>query len=305
MRRRVRRIYPVFLLVLGLYLVLSHLFPSESKLPASMSATFVYVAQNVLLVPLGFGVVPIIVVTWSLGFEMVFYICIPLLVIALKMHRWAPWQRAAFFSVLTLSIFLGQLLPTSVPKIEVQYAMFAGGILVYEAAHSFDIRRLAREPVVFVSAVLALTGTLFAPSVLHVASGSISLNAGHAWALRSLILFPSYTLLVLCATMQDSRLGRVMMWRPFVYLGDMSYSWYLIHGLALKGFVFLVFPLLTVVGFTGPSAAMFLGLLPFALLATLVASTLLYVGVEKPLSLGRATGAAMSVRRSIAPDPGI
>ena len=46
--RRVRRIYPAFLAVLGLYLMLSLLFPEQSKLPAGLPDAVVYIGENIL-----------------------------------------------------------------------------------------------------------------------------------------------------------------------------------------------------------------------------------------------------------------
>jgi peptidoglycan/LPS O-acetylase OafA/YrhL len=64
--------------------------------------------------------------------------------------------------------------------------------------------------------------------------------------------------------------------------GSMSYSYYLIHGFALKALsvcVLVVYPL------NGPNVALFVLLLPVAFAATLAASILLYVAIEKPFSL--------------------
>jgi len=51
MERRVRRIYPTFLVMLVVYLGLSVIVPSESKLPVERFAAITYVVENVLLLP--------------------------------------------------------------------------------------------------------------------------------------------------------------------------------------------------------------------------------------------------------------
>jgi peptidoglycan/LPS O-acetylase OafA/YrhL len=56
MSRRVERIYPAFAAVFAVYLVLTFLFPQESKIPSPWPHGLLYVVQNVLLLP---GIVPI------------------------------------------------------------------------------------------------------------------------------------------------------------------------------------------------------------------------------------------------------
>ncbi len=46
MKRRIERIYPTFLCVLAIYLVLSALFPAENKIPARASEAAIYILQN-------------------------------------------------------------------------------------------------------------------------------------------------------------------------------------------------------------------------------------------------------------------
>src|SRR5690606_4132801 len=74
MRRRLQRIYPTFLVLLTIYLGLSFLIPSESKLPPGAAEASFYVLQNVLLLPGMFAIKPIITVAWSLSYEMFFYL---------------------------------------------------------------------------------------------------------------------------------------------------------------------------------------------------------------------------------------
>jgi exopolysaccharide production protein ExoZ len=66
-------------------------------------------------------------------------------------------------------------------------------------------------------------------------------------------------------------------------LGNMSYSYYLIHGLALKA-AFMVLP----------SSQMFLVLLPLAFALTLIPSMALFLLVERPLSLAPAKAAPVA-----------
>jgi exopolysaccharide production protein ExoZ len=69
MKRRVWRIYPVFLVVFAIYFVLSFVFPSESKIPNSLTGGAIYLLQNLLLLPGVFSIPPMIFVAWSLSYE--------------------------------------------------------------------------------------------------------------------------------------------------------------------------------------------------------------------------------------------
>lgn len=75
--RRVRRIYPAFIVVLSGYVVLSLLAGRESKIPDGAGAGVVYIVSNVLLLPGLFPIEPLVAVAWSLSYEMFYYFTIP------------------------------------------------------------------------------------------------------------------------------------------------------------------------------------------------------------------------------------
>ena len=70
-------------------------------------------------------------------------------------------------------------------------------------------------------------------------------------------------------------------WTPLRYLGNMSYSYYLIHGVTLKGISLVLFSILEPVN----APLMFGILLVTSFILTLVTSTFLFMCVEKPMSL--------------------
>ena len=94
--RRIERIYPTFLVVLGIYLILSFMFPEQSKLPSDPLQAILYLVQNLLLLPGIFPIIPIIAVSWSLSYEMFYYLFIPLVISGLTSARLA--SRAAVCS---------------------------------------------------------------------------------------------------------------------------------------------------------------------------------------------------------------
>jgi peptidoglycan/LPS O-acetylase OafA/YrhL len=79
-------------------------------------------------------------------------------------------------------------------------------------------------------------------------------------------------------------LARAFSWRPIRYLGNMSYSYFLLHGFTLKALSVLAF---TIVAPSGRSPLLLCLLLPISFAATWVTSTVLFVCVEKPFSLDR------------------
>ncbi|MEO8036829.1 MAG: acyltransferase, partial [Acidobacteriota bacterium] len=78
-RRRIQRIYPTFLAVFVLYLLLSFVFSGQSKLPHGTIAASGYVLANLLLLPGLLPIEPLITVAWSLSYEVFYYLSAPLL----------------------------------------------------------------------------------------------------------------------------------------------------------------------------------------------------------------------------------
>ncbi len=105
LKRRIHRLYPTFLVVLAIYVGISVVIPQYSKLPHSIYQAVIYVAENVCMLPGIFNITPIITVSWSLSYELFFYLTIPLGFSFLGMCRLSSKQRLYFwlslFTVLT------------------------------------------------------------------------------------------------------------------------------------------------------------------------------------------------------------
>jgi exopolysaccharide production protein ExoZ len=93
LRRRFTRIYSVFLVVLGLYLTLSFIFPGESKLPQTPMAASIYILENLLLLPGVLPIRPIITVSWTLSYVALYCILLPPMVESTGMRGWRPGRR--------------------------------------------------------------------------------------------------------------------------------------------------------------------------------------------------------------------
>ena len=128
LQRRLWRIYPTFLAVLAIYLLISALLPQYSKLPAAAGAAAVYIVQNLLLLPGMFPVKPIIEVAWSLSYEMFFYLAMPAIIGALVLRRRSRTWRLGFFMLL----WVGGLALAAVLAGPARLSLFIAGVLLYE-----------------------------------------------------------------------------------------------------------------------------------------------------------------------------
>jgi exopolysaccharide production protein ExoZ len=272
MARRVERIYPAFIAVFVLYVALSLVFPNESKIPADLSNGLLYLLANFLLLPGIVSIEPMITVAWSLSYEMFFYLVMPLVVAGLGLRQRSPAWRVAFFVAVAMLIAVYGAAEGG----HVRLIMFISGVLLYEASKSFDVP----SPGSAVGLLALLAGLSSATLPVYGTAGA-TLKIG--------ILFVAFlTLTLVCFQAPGAWLSRCFSWTPLRWLGNMSYSYYLLHGLALKA-AFLV------LGWVAPAAdhaswIVFWGLLPVMFVLTLVPTTVLFLLVERPFSLVKAKG---------------
>jgi peptidoglycan/LPS O-acetylase OafA/YrhL len=104
------------------------------------------------------------------------------------------------------------------------------------------------------------------------------------------VLFVTDFWVVLYVTGFDGRLKAFCSFAGLRWLGNISYSFYLLHGLTLK---VLATVLAVLVPSTPYGALLFWTVLPVGFAVAFVASTVLYATVEKPLSLQRRAPAAV------------
>jgi exopolysaccharide production protein ExoZ len=264
--RRAARIYPAFLCVLAIYLALSSLAPAERRMPGGWEANGLHVLANVMLLPGLFPITPIITVAWSLSYEFFFYVSIPLLVAALGLRSSTRAGRVTWCLVTTAA---GLLAALALGTHHVRLVMFVAGILLHEALASPLTLLKGRAEWIVIAA-------------FAVAVAAQSLQAEGWEVAKVLALFLGTFWLLLYVIGGDGPASMIFRWTPLRWLGNMSYSYYLVHGLALK-------LLAAVVGVVAPwghgDVWVWVVLLPLSLLVTLSVSTLLFAFVEKPWSL--------------------
>lgn len=265
-RRRVERIYPCFLVVLLLYLVISVARPADSKIAGSGIDACVYILQNLLLLPGIFPIVPIITVAWSLSYEMMFYVAIPLLIITLKLRERGTRWRVAFFLIVAAGIAAYSALFAG----HVRLIMFVSGILLNEAMREPSLKAPGNT-----AAVIAL--------VCAMAAASVPTYGSLAYTVKVIVLFGAFFVMCYsCFSRPAEWLAQQFSHKHIRWLGNMSYSYYLLHGLTLK----IAFAALaSKVQVVADETAFFFLLLPVMFAITLVPAALLFLLIERPLSL--------------------
>jgi exopolysaccharide production protein ExoZ len=233
-RRRVRRIYPTYLIVLAAYLAASLLLPSLSKLPKTGVAG--YLVANALLLPGVFPITPLVTVAWSLSYEIIFYLLIAVIMLGARMREWAPRQRLLAWAI--VSVAWATLPPVAGSRLG-QFFLFLPGILVAEWVARGKPARTPRVPdllvlvawlvsVVMVTLVIGTpeTPVLLQSTQLRVVLGFGALGAATAWLVARLLR-------------PEGKLAAVLGSPKPAAVGHISYSFYLSHG-AVINLIYLV-----------------------------------------------------------------
>jgi peptidoglycan/LPS O-acetylase OafA/YrhL len=148
--------------------------------------------------------------------------------------------------------------------------MFLAGVLLFE--YLANRNRTLVSSWVGLPALLVGLGSTLLPyyGVLSMPLRALLLFVGFGLSCYAVFRFPL------------SGFARALSWTPLRWLGNMSYSYYLLHGLALKA-SFLAISNAIPTGRIGP--VLFWPGLPVLFVATLLPSAVLFLLVEQPFSL--------------------
>jgi exopolysaccharide production protein ExoZ len=282
LRRRIVRLYPVFLFVFAIYFAMSLVSPVRSKIPADASAAIPYILANLLMLPGMVRITPIIAVAWALSYEVFFYASLPLVVYGFEMKRWTPAMRVLFFAAAVIVYYSAC---SAGYAHHPRLVMFVAGIMLYETMYNSRIPKqlslgLDYLAILTACASLALAG-------LHI------MGMGHTTKLlvevpkgTVALLFISFFGLALCALSHNGVLAKFFSFRWVRWFGSISYSYYLTHGMTLNGLRFL----LNARHFRGQLRPIWYLILEGGCFSmTVLIAVGVYLLIERPISLAKHT----------------
>jgi peptidoglycan/LPS O-acetylase OafA/YrhL len=219
-----------------------------------------------------------IAVAWSLSYEMFYYLMIPAAITVCGLRTRSAQERVAFFLAVAAALCMVCVLHGGPARL----LMFIAGILLHESLRARTVIALRSRYV-----VLALIAGLWALINPIGVAGPVTLNA--------IILAATFFALCYCCLSQPAAsLARAFSWTPLRWLGNMSYSYYLLHGLVLKiGFRLLHHAVPAV----SQESVFFLAMLVPMFILTLGPTVALFILVERPFSLAPPP-ATMAPRRT-------
>src|ERR1017187_4011506 len=223
------------------------------------------------------SITPIITVAWSLSYEWFFYLLIPLVISGLRLRRWTSWQRIVCFLFVASS---GYVWCQYHAGDHVRLVLFASGMVLWETVNFHKLRFKLRAWGEF-AVILAFLLNLMAIGWVGAKSGESLLILSHVGPYFVPPLFVTVYFLELYSFFFDGFLKALFCWDYLRWVGNISYSYYLIHGLTLHGVrlaLGVFFPP------SSRSAVFVFALLLVSVATTLVSAGALFLVVEKPFS---------------------
>ncbi|SEC61037.1 acyltransferase family protein [Terriglobus roseus] len=290
MMRRIQRVYPAFLAVFVFYLVLSLVFHmGEHYKGNGLLDQFRYTVANLLFLPGVLDMPPVISAAWSLSYEFSFYLLIPILVRLLRLTSWGRFHRVAFWAALIIGYIAFVLLrPNFFPHYHAQdssyvrFTLFLAGMIVEEVLSTHRGLKLLSvrvQAALLLCAGIALGVLIY--SEIHTVKTLAHGSPTHA-GIRAILVLVLYTAISFATLQPRGILQNLFNHVTLRWTGNISYSFYLIHGFTLNVFAVVVAHLPWAKAHP-TVAAPFLLVLAFA--GSFAAATVLFLAIEKPFSL--------------------
>jgi peptidoglycan/LPS O-acetylase OafA/YrhL len=279
--RRVKRLYPTFLCVILIYVLLSLLFPGRSRIPTALGPAAVYILENLAFLPGIFNIPPMITPAWSLSYQLAFYLTIPLLVGPLGLRGWQGRQRVLFLLGFALAVAACSLVADRLSVTCV--LMFVTGMVLYESQAFLRLEsRLA-----YLGEAAALLSFLFLAWFRNQQDVFFEWPAVQfVWpAILALLMLTVFFWFCFYSLTFQGFLAAGLSWAPLRGLGRVSYSFFLMHALTLNG---AAYGLNWILPPSGDNILLFWMMLPASFLLALATSALLFALVEGPFSASAA-----------------
>jgi len=270
-RRRINRIYPTFTVMFVIYLALSVAMPENSKVPTEIGAGITYLLQSFLLMaPLFADINQLIAVAWSLNYEIFFYLFIPVFVTLSQIRNWSGNQRIMLFVVATI---IGYLYCYNYQG-HIRLLMFIAGMILFEVINNCKQEK----------ATPYLGGILFTLSLIACVQLMLYKIPNGSWW-RQVIIYIGFFMLCYECFSWNSPTAKLFSITPLRWLGNMSYSYYLIHGLVVQAAIIVVAKFYVATPIISLSYFVMLGGGVF--FCTLIPAFILFICIEKPFSLAK------------------
>lgn len=286
--RRLRRLMPFYWVILCAYVVATIVLGVEGKLPVGSVQIFLAVITNLTLVAPFLGQSPIVTVSWTLSYIVLIYLIVPVVAIAINRFRVRRAARIAvplgFGVVWYVASYLYH--PLSFTGV-----MIAAGMLLWEVQKSDafvglieslgDTGTMALLGAGVAAQLAAMHTNLLGGTTIRHLTGSVIFLTGMS---------------AFCASrfsVAQLPLNRIFRMTAPQWLGNISYSWYLGHGLVLLPARYV----LKAAGGNVREPWVFFLLLAAFYVVSIVFSALLYRLCEAPLAAALAS--APAVRRDL------
>ena len=221
-KRRIKRIAPLYLLVVSILIPLSLLYfiPSQIKdVFQSISASVVFLSNFFFYREINyfnaFTEVSPLIHTWSLAIEEQFYLFLPAFLIFFK----GKFRKILVLFLIVCSLIYYIYLSFTDPNL-MFYSTFPRiwellvGVYVAITFQQLRIKSIAQSNIITASALLILLLTLFS---------NVLVDISHI--LRPIVVICTLILLVI----KNNITLRLFSFKPFVHVGLLSYSLYMIH----------------------------------------------------------------------------
>lgn len=278
LRGRLWRIYPLFLIMIAVYVVGSFVFPSMSRLPHGLLNIAVFLTQQALFLPGVFHLPLLMDVAWTLSFIFLFYFIEGALAQLFRVWRTSRVFRFGFYcSAMVAWALFCDLSGYWQPRT----AMFWSGMAMWEVVDGLNqtekrrawaVRAVPLAGFVTVAGVLGRTVLMLAAP--HTAFVTLAFY-------RVLITGLSLSTFVWVAYFGPEWFTRPLASVGLRKLGAASYSFYLTHGIAVKAFRFAIIPWL---GQRAGALPIFWSSQLAGLVLAIVIARLTFVYVEDPLA---------------------